>query len=155
MAIYIPPFEPINQTTPFTYRDNRTYLGILSDLRDGLNQLNTDVANLDTSTNANVNGAITEILRQMNATLTELEAEWIGRFGDAIDNNVVSFDPTRGERFVSVSKAMSNVYDNVRVFAYFASQYDGLGLTALEYDNLNFTARQYDLAPLSVINATQ
>ncbi len=155
MVIFIPPFEAINQTTPFTYRDNRTYLGILADLRDGLNQLNDDVINVDTSTNANINSAIARILTQVNATIDALEIEWLERIGGAVDNNVVTFDPTKGQNFVSTSKAMSNVYDNVRVFAYFAKQYDELEMTALEYDTLELTARQYDLAPLTTINATQ
>lgn len=155
MVIFIPPFEAINQTTPFTYRDNRTYLGILNDLRDGLNELNQDVINVDTSTNANINSALAKILAQMNATIDALEAEWIERLDGVLDNNVVSFDPTKGQNFVSVSKAMSNVYDNVRVFAYFAKQYDELGMTALEYDTLQLTAREYDLAPLTTINAIQ
>lgn len=153
MVIHIPPFEPLNQTTPFTYRDNRTYLGILNDLRSGLNTLNQDVINLDTSTNENLNSAITEILSQMNAAIDALENDWLERIGGALENNQISYDPTRGQDFVSVSRAMSNVYDNVRVYAYFAKDYDEAGMTALEYDNLGYTARGYDIAPLETINA--
>jgi len=37
------------------------------------------------------------------------------------------------------------VYDNARIFAYFARQYDELVLTASAYDTLAYSARHFDL----------
>jgi len=65
----------------------------------------------------------------------------------------VTLDPTNGTRLSSVSKVLGNTFDNLRVHAMFASDYDSLGLTAAEYDGLNLSARRYDLAPLSYINS--
>jgi hypothetical protein len=48
------------------------------------------------------------------------------------------------------------VYDNARVFAYFAKQYDQLNLTAAAYDALAYSARHFDLGvTYPTLNDTQ
>jgi hypothetical protein len=54
-------------------------------------------------------------------------------------------DPTTGQRNAALSQVISNVYDNSRVYAWFAIEADELERTAAEWDALNFSARHFDL----------
>lgn len=139
------PFEPINQVTPFTYRDNDTYLTILHSLKNQVNAL-VDWANeyaVDDA--ANLNNAVSALITQFNAALNKLRSDLEALIAGSHDESI-AFNPTTGSLLDGLSKVVSDVYDNLRYYAYFAKQYDDLGLTAAEYDALNYTARHYDLA---------
>lgn len=133
--------NPINQVTPFTYRDNATYLTILNGLCDYLNtlvdQINTIIGDFEDSTNA----ALAELLDYINSEIARLEEILNSADGDAF-----IFDPTQGQLKKGSGQVVSRVYDNTRIYAYFANEYDALGLTAKAYDDAQYLARHYDLS---------
>ena len=137
------PFNPIDSVTPFTYRDNATYLTILTGLKDKVNDLVEYVNNGFDTDNSNINNGLsglrTELINDINQLRTDLTTLIEGSHDESI-----AFDPTNGTHLEGLSTVISRVYDNVRVFAYFAKQYDNLNLTALQYDTLQYTARHFD-----------
>ena len=52
----------------------------------------------------------------------------------------------------SVQKALDDLYDNVRVHALFARDYDEMQLKAGEYDALGMTSRGYDLYATDIVD---
>jgi hypothetical protein len=71
------------------------------------------------------------------------------------DEGIV-FDPTNGTHLDGFSVVLGRVYDNSRVFAYFAKQYDQLNLTAADYDGHQYSARHFDLGiTYPTLNDTQ
>lgn len=66
----IPPYTPLSNVTPFTYRDGRTYLETLERLRRAINDVieNEDVQN----------DAINEAIQAQNQTISELLSDLIG-----------------------------------------------------------------------------
>lgn len=140
----LPSFSPVNSVTPFTYRDNATYLTILHALQDKVNELITTLNTLNLSVTADMNIGFAEIVAELNASLNAVRDELIALVAGSHDESVAT-DPTTGLRLQGLSTVISNVYDNVRIFAYFALQYDELELTALAYDTLEYTARHFDL----------
>lgn len=141
------PFEPIDSVTPFTYRDNATYLSILHSLQEKVNDLIDNVnSGFATASNNNSNGLgglRTELLNDINQLRADLTKLIEGSHDESI-----AFDPTNGTQLEGLSTVISRVYDNVRLFAYFAKQYDNLNLTAAAYDALQYTARHFDLGVL-------
>jgi hypothetical protein len=140
----LPPFEPIDSVTPFTYRDNATYLSILKTLETTVNAL------IDNINEVSINnaGGLNAFKTYVDDALTALRAELLELINSIeLDNGATVLDPTTGNRTEALSKALGNVYDNARIFAYFAKQYDDLNLTAADYDALMLKARHYDLAP--------
>ena len=137
-------FSPVNQVTPFTYRDNATYLTILHGLQHKVNELISTLNNLNESVTADMNIGFAEMVADLNVTLNSLRDELVALVEGSHDESIAD-DPTNGQRLQGLSTVVSRVYDNVRVFAYFAKQYDELEHTALEYDALQLTARHFDL----------
>lgn len=137
----ITPFNPVNQVTPFTYRDNDTYLTLLSRIQAQLEGLDgayrDDLKNLSDY----VNKAVDTLVKDTNADLTKMRAQLI----DLLSKGVFAWDPTHGNVDNNMTRVLSNIYDYVRVYAYFASEIDAMGLTAAEYDALGLTARFHDL----------
>lgn len=68
MVDHISPFEPINQVTPFTYRDNHTYLTILRGVREKINETIEHINNLDIAMRA-------DFTEQINATIDDFNSE--------------------------------------------------------------------------------
>lgn len=148
------PFSPINPVTPFTYRDNATTLTVLRLLENKLNSVIEALNDSNIEITDNLNEAITELTNSLNLQIAALYNELVERIDSSHDDSVAD-DPTTGRRNEGLSKVVANVYDNARIFAYFASQYDALELTCAEYEALNYSARFFDLAPLyPVLNAT-
>jgi hypothetical protein len=110
----------------------------LVELIDFINSSN--VINNDNLNNG-LGGLRTELLKAINDLRIELTALIEGSHDESI-----AFDPTNGTRLEGLSTVISRVYDNLRIYAYFAKQYDDLEMTAAEYDALQLTARHYDLA---------
>jgi hypothetical protein len=138
-------FEPVGAVQPFTYRDNATYLTILHGMREKLVELIDFINSSNVINNDNLNNGLgglrTELLKAINDLRIELTALIEGSHDESI-----AFDPTNGTRLEGLSTVISRVYDNLRIYAYFAKQYDDLEMTAAEYDALQLTARHYDLA---------
>jgi len=138
------PFSPLNPVTPFTYRDNATFLTIQHSVVKRLNEL-IDLVNLaNAQDESNLNQAILDLTNSLNLTLQNMYADLTALIAGSHDESVAT-DPTNGVRLEGLSTVISRVYDNVRVFAYFAKQYDDLLLTASEYDTLSYSARHFDL----------
>lgn len=99
------PFRPLDAVVPFTYRDNASYLEILEDLREFVNNLtdlvnanfgqsgtdlNTAVANLTTEINSAIdtlNAADTQVRTDLNATITTQIAN-VNSAVDAVNQRV-------------------------------------------------------------------
>jgi hypothetical protein len=154
VMVGLAPFEPINQVTPFTYRDNDTYLTILKKLTDKTSEL---VAFINDVSENNA-GGLNALWAELTAAIVALRAELVAMI-EALENEetpTTALDPTNGTRTESISKVIGRVYDYSRVFGYFARQYDELEMTAAEYDAQNLSARHYDLGvTYPVLNDTQ
>lgn len=140
-SIGLAPFEPINQVTPFTYRDNATYLTILKGLTCKLNELILEINESLGDAQDNVTAALAAMLAYVNAEIARLEA-----IIDLADGDGIVFDPTQGQTKKGVGQVISRTYDNTRIYAYFAKEYDALGWTAAYYDGLQAESRHFDLA---------
>ncbi len=68
LGTYVAPFKPLNNITPFTYRDGLSYLEVLEDMRDYVN--NTLVAYV----NDNFNELGDEFETQVNVLITQVNA---------------------------------------------------------------------------------
>lgn len=132
--------RPINPVTPFTYRDNDTNLTMVRGLRKKVDEL-IEYVNNEFALNETDH---TNIRADFQKALDALRVEILAVI-DALETDTTAFNPTTGTRTDGVSKVIGDVYDNTRVFAYFAKQYDDLDLTAAEYDALNYSARHFDL----------
>lgn len=144
----MPPFEPLQRVVPFTYRDTATNQQIVNGLRQTLNALIDEFNSANDTNTSEHNRIVSQLTTQFNNALNALD----GRLTDQLDGITTDSasvnDPTTGSRNVSLSQALSNTFDNSRVFAYFAKQLDDFGWTAAEYDTLHIdTARHFDLAP--------
>lgn len=145
VMVGLAPFEPINQVTPFTYRDNDTYLTLLHGLKAKVEELIVFINEVSETDAANLNSAVLALTAQFNSALAALRSDLEALIAGSHDESI-AFDPTTGSLLSGLSTVISNVYDNLRVYAYFAKDYDDLDLTAAEYDALQYTARHYDLA---------
>lgn len=140
-------FTPVNPVTPFTYRDNDTYLTLLRKLEEFATGLAEHVNEQDEDNKSAWQRAIDDLTNALNLTVLSVYNDLVNQIAGSHDESIAS-DPTTGKRNAGLSTVVAHVYDNLRIHAYFAKQYDDLGLTCAEYDALNFTARHYDLAPL-------
>jgi hypothetical protein len=83
---YIPPFRPLSNITPFTYRDGSTYLEVLEELRTYLNDdlvafVNENFGALDTAFTEEVTRLITEV----ETALTEQSSSVATQLSDHTD----------------------------------------------------------------------
>lgn len=140
-------FSPVAPVTPFTYRDNDTNMTILRKLQEAIDALVVQI-NLVSATDAtNLGDGLNQVIVQFNAALNSVRDELVSLVEGSHDESVAT-DPTTGLRLQGLSRVVSNVYDNLRIFAYFAKQYDDQQLTCAQYEALNYSARHFDLAPL-------
>lgn len=68
----IPPFGPINQVTPFTYRDNDTFQTQLRGLRDKVNEQIAQLELIDASLRSDLGAEIVDLTNQLNMQLTTI-----------------------------------------------------------------------------------
>src|SRR5699024_92536 len=92
----IPPYTPLSNVTPFTYRDGRTYLETLERLRCAINDVieNEDIQN----------GAINEAIQAQNQTISELLSDLIGYTTDVNDDTYTASMPD-GSKFTAYTIA--------------------------------------------------
>lgn len=160
-------YPPLSNITPFTYRDNATYLEQLEDLRSKLNTIVGEFNGLIDGVNAivqdqaairvemaqtiqRVNDALTEQDADVDKRLLALHDELVELIGVAMSG--VCDDPTNGKTAQPVSQVISRVYDYARVFGWFAKRFDDLGQTAATIDGHGHTARHHDLSPSDVLD---
>lgn len=145
----------MSAVSPFTYRDGATFQQILRELETTLNEViewtqnvsevlaSVDSISRNAATKAELAKAITDMTRDMEIlriALTDL-------ISDAT-NTGTAIDPVDG-KLKGVNDALGNLYDNVRVFARFASEDD---MTVSQLESLDQSARQIDLAPTATLN---
>ena len=157
--------EPLTNITPFTYGDGYTYLRLLEDLRKTVGSLG-DVIN---GNNSVWEATLDQIELLQNNLITEINSKIVGidlKLADfrAIYNEDykqlhremlqeirqatsvgTTYDPTTGSSLTPLPIALEHVYDNLRIYAYTALEYDELELTDIAYDALNMTSYQYDI----------
>lgn len=139
------PASPISEVQPFTYRDNESYLKQLARLRDYVRENLQRLSNQEIVDVAYLLKSINDLSNAIQVEIAAVQASIQQSNGDYI-----SFDPTNGTSTEALSQVVSNVYDNTRIFAYFAKDLDDMGMTAAEYDALlsSMPVRHMDLAPL-------
>jgi hypothetical protein len=132
-----------------------SYLAILEDLQVAFNALIVAVNGANDTNVSEHNRIVSQLTTQFNNALNSLRADMEDRIAGMHDESV-AWNPTTGNRQDSLSTVVSNVYDNNRIYAWFAAQYDEFGWTAAEYDAKELTARTFDLVPsYPTINAVQ
>lgn len=139
---------------PFAYRDTlnmltwlRAIACNLDTVREHVNDIGDAVGKIPEDTETALQKIVddtTAALAALDTTLRALIAE-----GSATGT---AFSPVRGQA-QSVQHVFEDMYDNVRVYALFAADYDTMGLSAEEYDSLEVRAREYDLHATDVRNA--
>src|SRR6478609_6202401 len=87
------PFAPVNPTTPFTYRDNQTFLTILSNLQDKVNELVAFVNTSNAQGTSDLNTAIATLTNELNLSLQSLYAELQTQIAGSHDDSIAT-DPT-------------------------------------------------------------
>lgn len=140
----VAPFAPVSNVTPFTYRDGETFLSELHRIKCYISEMVAALEKADEDNRDYVNNAITQLTDQFNAVVSYLENIIAGSHDESI-----AFDPTNGAHLEGLSQVVSNVYDNVRIFAYFAKDLDDMNMTAAQYDTMlaSMPVRHMDLAP--------
>lgn len=139
---------------PFAYRDTlnmltwlRAVTCNLDTLRERVNDIGDAVEKIPKDTETALQKIVddtTDALAALDTTLRALITESTA--------TGTAWSPVRG-RTESVQHILDDMYDNVRVFALFAADYDTMGLSAEEYDGLEVRAREYDLHATDVRNA--
>lgn len=139
---------------PFAYRDTlnmltwlRAIACNLDTVREYANNVGSAVEKIPEDTEKALQKIVddtTDALAALDTTLRALIAE-----GSATGT---ALSPVRGQ-VDSMQHILDDMYDNVRVHALFARDYDDMALTAAEYDGVGMEARTYDLWPISVPNA--
>jgi hypothetical protein len=140
-------FGPVNPVTPFTMRDTATFLTILHNLQEFVVDLTEHVNTQDADNHSAWGQAIADLTNELNLAILNMYNELVDMIAGSHDESIAD-DPTTGLRNQGLSRVVGNVYDNTRIFAYFAKQYDDVGMTAAAYDAIGYSARHFDLAPL-------
>ena len=157
--------EPLTNITPFTYNDGYTYLRLLEDLRkavsslgdvigsnnsiweDTLDQIEMLQNNLISEINTKIVGIdlkLADFRGDYKEDYKQLRREMLQEIRQATSVGT-TYDPTTGSNLVPLPKALEHVYDNLRLYAYTAKEYDELQLTSTAYGSKNITAYKYDI----------
>lgn len=148
-----PPLHPQYSTVqPFVYRDTLNMLTWLQALQCNVESLRTtynDTIDKMQSDDNEWDEAFAKAMTDMAQALSDLEARLRADIPSFSTGKVWS--PVTG-RQDSVQKTLDDLYDNVRVHAVFAKDYDDMQLQAGEYDACAFTARGYDLFSTDLID---
>ena len=139
---------------PFAYRDTlnmltwlRAVTCNLDTLRERVNDIGDAVGKIPEDTET----ALQKIVDDTTAALAALDTTLRALIAESSSTGTV-LSPVHGQ-VQSVQHVFEDMYDNVRVFALFAVDYDTMGLSAEEYDSLGARAREYDLHATDVRNA--
>ena len=148
--------RPVSAVQPFTYSDGDTYLiklerlvRWLTELIAAVNEHGEQIADLEAEMVTLQQTVAAELLKAgiyTDTQIDKLRAELQALIG-TISAEGTAFNPTNGHTHEGFSKVIGDVYDNLRYFGLFATEYDAMGLTVAEYDALELTARKYDLTP--------
>lgn len=139
---------------PFAYRDTLNMLTWIQVLCDNLNIVVEKTNEIGEGLNGiqpDVDKKIADVIEQTSKALTELEKELRALVETSCETGVAR-SPVRGV-VQSVQTIFDDMYDNVRVHALFARDYDDMGLSVDEWDAVGMDARTYDLYPIDIPDA--
>lgn len=139
---------------PFAYRDTLNMLTWIQALCDNLNIVVEKTNEIGEGLNGvqpEVDKKIADVIDQTNKALDELEKELRALVETSCETGVAR-SPVRGV-IQSVQTILDDMYDNTRVHALFARDYDGMGLSVDEWESVGMDARTYDLWPIDVPDA--
>lgn len=151
----------LSTVTPFTYRDGATYLELLElikqavkelvgwsgEVKDELDAMEEHIKQIEIASANSIRLGLAEI-RAENA---KFRAEVLNLIAEATTSGS-AFNPTNG-KVEPVSKVMVDVYDNVRVFAWFVDDIDAMDITVEDFEALDLSVEHFDLgATYPVIN---
>lgn len=142
-------------SSPLTHHDNLSVLRMLEWLRDRCDEIEGEIDSTVEALGKTLRELIATLDAENDSDRTRIEkslGEKISELRAAVETAVsrdldsfFSYDPTDGRRDETVSVALDRAYAESRVFAYRASEEDGLGLTAAQTDALERTAIVHDL----------
>ena len=142
-------------SSPLTHHDNLSVLRMLEWLRDRCDEIEGEISSSVEALGATLRELIATLDGENDADRARIEeslSKKITELRAAVETAVshdldafFSYDPTDGRRDETVSVALDRAYAENRVFAYRASEEDGLGLTAAQTDALERTAVGHDL----------
>lgn len=139
---------------PFAYRDTLNMLTWIQALCDNLNIVVEKTNEIGEGLNGiqpDVDKKIADVIDQTNKALTELEKELRALVETSYETGVAR-SPVRGV-VQSVQTIFDDMYDNARVHALFARDYDDMELSVDEWDAVGMDARTYDLWPIDIPDA--
>lgn len=147
------PREVFTTSQPYVFRDTTTLLQKIQQFQNYLNELSENINELSENTDNlqdNLINQLEELAKQLNDRLFDMYNQLIAMIKDTQISGV-AFSPVRGN-YDSVSSVLGDMYDNLRYYGIFATDYDEMQLTAAEYDTCGITARQYDLSASTRLN---
>ena len=139
---------------PFAYRDTLNMLTWIQALCDNLNivvEKTNEISEGLNSIQPDVDKKISDAIDQTNKALTELGKELRALVETSYETGVAR-SPVRGV-VQSVQTIFDDMYDNVRVHALFARDYDDMALSVEEWEAVGMDARTYDLWPIDIPDA--
>lgn len=139
---------------PFAYRDTLNMLTWIQALCDNLNIVVEKTNEIGEGLNGiqpDVDKKIADVIDQTNKALTELEKELRALVETSYETGVAR-SPVRGV-VQSVQTIFDDMYDNARVHALFARDYDDMALSVDEWEAVGMDARTYDLYPIDIPDA--
>lgn len=148
-----PPVHPQYATVqPFAYRDTLNMMTWLQAVQCNLEQLrqayNNTIGQMEHDSDE-WDRAFAKAMADVAQALADMEARLRSQLPEAATG--VVWSPVRG-REDSIQHVLDDMYDNVRVHAIFARDYDDMELQAQEYDACGMTARGYDLFATDIID---
>lgn len=148
-------YRPYFTTTqPFAYRDTLNMLTWIQALCDNLNivvEKTNEIGEGLNKVQPDVDKKIADLIDQTNNALSELEKELRALVETSYETGVAR-SPVRGV-VQSVQTILDDMYDNVRVHALFARDYDDMALSVGEWESVGMDARTYDLWPIDIPDA--
>ena len=139
---------------PFAYRDTlnmltwlRAVACKLDTVREHVNDMGETVENMP----IDIEKALQKIVDDTTAALAALDTTLRALIAEGSATGT-AFSPVRG-RVDSMQHILDDMYDNVRVHALFARDYDDMALSVDEWDAVGMDARTYDLWPIDVPDA--
>lgn len=163
MVVFNPAYYPRYPTTniqPFTYRDSSSFLEIIDglctahnslieeiiEIGKAIKQLAFDLGSRVDAIEKDYNDKIMALESKHDTDIKLLRTELTDLIVKANEEGVC-FNPTNGNNAESVSKVISDVYDNVRLYGYFAKGFDTGTITAGDFDKSDKSSRNIDLYP--------
>lgn len=139
---------------PFAYRDTLNMLTWIQALCDNLNivvEKTNEIGEGLNNVQPDVDKKIADVIDQTNKALTELEKELRALLETSCETGAAR-SPVRGV-VQSVQTIFDDMYDNTRVHALFARDYDDMALSVGEWNAVGMDARTYDLWPIDIPDA--